>query len=163
MMAPYAPTATPLSDAALRQRLTDYAAGCSSEVRVDGIIPFANQYYARLVAADGSGIGEIVVDRFTGTVYPEPGPTMMWNGRYGVAGTTSSGTATYDEATAKQLATAFLTGYLPGASVIDGQAFPGYFTFSFGQDAPVGLLSVNASTGAVWVHSWQGAALQTAN
>ena len=37
------------------------------------------------------------------------------------------------------------------------QAFPGYFTLDTTRDGrTVGMLSVNASTGAVWYHGWHG-------
>jgi hypothetical protein len=159
MMAPYAPASAPLSDAVLRQRLTDYASSCSTKVQIEGVIPFANDYYARLVASDGTRIGEVIADRFTGVVYPEPGPAMMWNSRYGIGGTAATGSAKYDESAAKQVATTFLAGYFPGVSVLDGQAFPGYYTFTYGQGTPTGLLSVDAATGNVWVHVWEGQAL----
>jgi hypothetical protein len=162
MMAPYAASQKPLSDTELRQRLTDYAATCTADLRVEGIIPFANDYYARLVAADGTGVGEILADRFTGVVYPEPGPTMMWNGRYGYAGRTAANT-TGDEAAATNAADSFLSTYLPGATVLEGMGFPGYYTFTFGQGSAAGLMSVDVSTGAVWAHVWLGPILSAAS
>ncbi len=39
-----------------------------------------------------------------------------------------------------------------------GDAFPGYFTLeTLKDDTSVGMLSVNARTGAVWPHWWHGA------
>ena len=39
----------------------------------------------------------------------------------------------------------------------EAQTFPGYFTLDTTRDGKVvGMLSVNASTGAVWYHDWQG-------
>lgn len=57
---------------------------------------------------------------------------------------------------AKKLAEAFLKGFLPGARVIEEGAFPGYYTFDFGRKEVEGMLSVNAYTGEVWVHTWHG-------
>ena len=63
------------------------------------------------------------------------------------------------QAAAQALAEGFLAGYLPGASVLEGTAFPGYYTFDFGRGEVEGMLSVNAATGEVWVHTWHGPAL----
>jgi hypothetical protein len=110
---------------------------------------------------DGAGtrLGEVLVDRYSGAVVPEPGPNLLWNTRWGIAaGTTSA--MRYDEATAKELAARFLAGYLPAASVRASEAFPGYDTFAYGRGQMVeGLLSVNTMTGVVWVHAWLGPAL----
>ena len=39
----------------------------------------------------------------------------------------------------------------------DGRAFPGYFTLDTTRNGKTaGMLSVNASTGAVWYHGWHG-------
>ena len=41
------------------------------------------------------------------------------------------------------------------------EAFPGYFTFDVEADGkPVSMLSVNASTGPVWYHTWHGAFIE---
>ena len=63
-----------------------------------------------------------------------------------------------DEAAAKDRANAFLAGYMPGATVLGAQAFPGYYTFDYGSNgAPQGMLSVNATTGQIWPHTWHRA------
>jgi hypothetical protein len=42
----------------------------------------------------------------------------------------------------------------------DGRAFPGYYTLDTTRAGKTyGMLSVNASTGAVWYHGWHGAFL----
>ncbi len=38
----------------------------------------------------------------------------------------------------------------------EGQAFPGYYTFDFGRQKVEGMLSVNAYTGEIWVHTGHG-------
>jgi hypothetical protein len=45
----------------------------------------------------------------------------------------------------------------PSLSVPDADAFPGYYTMEIEQHGKiVGMLSVNASSGAVWSHWWHG-------
>ena len=62
----------------------------------------------------------------------------------------------YTLVSAQKLADTFVTGYLPGGKVLEGLAFPGYYTFDYGRKAIEGMLSVNAYTGEVWVHGWHG-------
>lgn len=58
---------------------------------------------------------------------------------------------------AKQIASQYLAQALPGTATDEGVAFYGYFTFDVERGGkPVGMLSVNASTGQVWYHNWHG-------
>jgi hypothetical protein len=131
---------------------------CGNGVKLDEVLAFASNYYGSLVDASGKGYLEVVVDRFTGAIYPEP-QSMMWNIGSGMH--VGQDTSRYDQAAAQWLATTFLAGYLPGAKVTDATAFPGYDTFDFGTDTAhvVGMLSINAATGQIWVHTWHGPAL----
>jgi hypothetical protein len=158
MMGTYGANDQPISAAQARQALDQYAASCGAGVKVDDVMAFASNYYGSLVDASGHGYLEVLVDRFTGAVYPEP-QSMMWNTTSGMH--TNQGNAKYDQNAARQLATTFLASYLPGVAVTDANSFPGYYTFDFGTDTahPVGMLSVNAATGEVWVHTWHGPAL----
>ena len=57
---------------------------------------------------------------------------MTWN-TYSGAGRTKAEGANYDLSGAKKLAENFLTGYLPGAQIIESNEMSGYYTFDFGQ------------------------------
>jgi len=62
---------------------------------------------------------------------------------------------------ARRAADQFLSGFLPGAAVGDGDAFYGYYHFDVMRGGrQVGMLSVNATTGQVWYHTWHGEFLQ---
>lgn len=98
--------------------------------------------------SSGQSIAEILVDRYSGATYPEPGPNMMWNTRFGV-GRTPTGDTGYDLAGAQKLAENFLTGYLPEAQIQESHAMPGYYTFDFGRNDTKGMLSVNAFSGHI--------------
>lgn len=122
----------------------------------------------------GRGAFELLVDRYTGAVYPEPGPNMMWNTEYGHMrgaygprammgpgwGTASSvATVTREEATS--IAQRWLDARMPGAKTEEVTAFPGYYTIDVARGGKVvGMLSVNASTGQVWYHTWHGTFVQ---
>jgi hypothetical protein len=90
MMGSFASTATPITEADAQQRLATFAAGCGQDVQVADVMAFGSNYYAQLVDGSGNGLLEVLVDRYTGAVYPEPGPNMMWNNRWGVDAGTSS-------------------------------------------------------------------------
>lgn len=47
----------------------------------------AGPYYAAIEERTGGrGAFELLVDRYTGAISPEPGPNMMWNLKYGMMG-----------------------------------------------------------------------------
>ena len=56
-----------------------------SNLTVDEIMIFDNHAYAQIVEKDsGIGVMEVLVDPTTQAVYPEMGPNMMWNLKYGM-------------------------------------------------------------------------------
>ncbi len=89
---------------------------------------------------------------------------MMGGYGYNGAGTTTSGSGTKPGATsvsiteAHTLAQRWLDANQPGVQVESGgDAFPGYYTLETLKDAKItGMISVNATTGAVWPHWWHG-------
>ena len=156
MMAVYSADAQPISDAEARTRAQAYAGQYGSGVTIGDFMKFSLNYYVELKDAAGSSIAEILVDRYTGSVSPEPGPNMMWNTRYGSSQGIAGGT-TYDADGAKTRAETFLASYLPGATIQEeAMTFPGYYTLDFGRGQTEGMLSVNAYTGDIWVHTWHG-------
>jgi hypothetical protein len=148
-----------LSDASAS--LGSFALTCGFGLTIGKVLAFDDSFYAVLLDASNDAVGEVLLDRYSGSVYPEPGPNMMWNANWG-AGGASATTPVYDLAAAQALATTFLASYLPGATVLDGRALPGYASFEVGTETPKAVLSVNFSTGEVWVHTWLGPALNAA-
>ena len=190
-------------------------------LRVDEVMQFQRNFYAKLVDSHGNGATEVLVDSSTGVVSIEYGPAMMWNTRYGMGrsagsmmgsygrgmmrgqgnggmvghrsgsststgghgpgmmrgqgngsgmmggsgaagatGSTSPAPATsVSLAEAHTLAQRWLDANEPGVTVeTGGDAFPGYYTLETLRDGRItGMMSVNASTGAVWPHWWHGA------
>lgn len=131
------------------------------------IMEFTNNFYV-VVAEKSTGVGafELIVER-NGVVHPEPGPNMMWNLKYGhMAGWGGGGmmgswgaptgqSLTRDQA--RQAAQGWLNQAFPGAKAEEGVPFYGHFTFDFERGGKVvGMLSVHASTGQVWYHTWHG-------
>ena len=125
------------------------------------VMRFSNGYYSELLTSDGTGATEVLIDPSTGAVSIEYGPAMMWNTRYGMHATTA--TATRVSATqATRDAQQWIDAQRPGLTTGAPEAFPGYYTLDTLRDGrTVGMLSVNAITGAVWYHTWHGTYLST--
>jgi hypothetical protein len=69
---------------AVEQSLQSYG---NPDLEVTEVMEFSNNYYAEVRESDtGIGALELLVDKRTGQVYPEPGPNMMWNTKYGMMG-----------------------------------------------------------------------------
>jgi hypothetical protein len=156
MMALYPPEARPIPQEIARARMEAYARRLYPGARLKDFMAFSQNYYAQVVDERGQGLWELIADRYTGVVSPEPGPNMMWNTRYGMMGFPGQAPVRYDLEAAKALAETFLKGYLPGAQVMEEEVFPGYYTFDFGRKTVEGMLSVNAYTGEIWIHTWHG-------
>jgi hypothetical protein len=196
-------------------------------LKVDEVLQFKDNFYAKLVDSGGNGATEVLVDPRTGAVSIEYGPAMMWNTKYGMgraavdmmgrygrsmmpgnggammgrytpgstanrtdttaspgygpgmmggsgsggmmggsgsasgsvgSGATSTAT-TVTMAHAHSLAQRWLDRNEPGVNVeTGGDTFPGYYTLETLRNGNItGMISVNATTGAVWPHWWHGA------
>jgi hypothetical protein len=140
-----------------------------NNLQVTEVMEFERNYYA-IVAEKDTGIGamELLLDKGSGVVGPEPGPNMMWNAKYspmgqnggmmGMMGGYASEEMTLGPQQAEQAAQRWLDANMPGTTAGDADAFYGYYTFHFLKNGQVvGMLSVQGSSGDVWYHSWHGA------
>ena len=137
-------------------------------LEVTEVMEFERNYYA-IVAEEDTGVGamELLVDKETGAVGPEPGPNMMWNAEYGMMGRGSgmmgmmggyaSGEMTLSAQEAEDVAQRWLDANLPGRTAGEADEFYGYYTLHFLNDGQIeGMLSVHGNSGDVWYHSWHG-------
>lgn len=130
------------------------------------VMEFAQNFYAEIEEKDtGIHATELLIDKYSGQVYPEYGPNMMWNAKYGVMsnmmGNSYGGRPTAEMPVtpeqAKELALKWAEINLPGVGVAEADTFYGYFTLHILKNGQVeGMLSVNGYTGAVWYHDWHG-------
>jgi hypothetical protein len=95
---------------------------------------------------------------------PMIGSSMMggsWNGWYASAGSKVTRTAEAVAGANRWLAEASAGERVAADAAGSAMAkFPGYYTFDTIVNGKThGMLSVNASTGAVWYHGWHGAFL----
>jgi hypothetical protein len=137
-----------------------YASATGAGLAVVEVMEFQNNFYAVLEeTSTGRGAIEVLIDPYTGSIGPEPGPNMMWNDKYGHMSFGAGGDNVLAMEEARAFAQQALETQLPGSPVHeDGTSFYGYYTFDFdGADGEIaGMLSVEASTGAVWLHTWHG-------
>lgn len=187
------PAGEPITIQEAAKAVADYVAAgnWSEELVVDEVMEFEYNFYA-IVKEKATGIGafELLVDKYTGYAYPEMGPNMMWNTKYGhmrgfggmmgggmmggrwgggnngwwgpnlQSAPTADMPITPEQATTK--ANEYLARYGAAQSVEEPVAFYGYYTLhTVGADGGVtGMLSVNGYTGAVWYHNWHGDFIQ---
>ncbi|MCJ7512303.1 MAG: hypothetical protein MUO23_04965, partial [Anaerolineales bacterium] len=138
----------------------DCAASAGADFAVAEVMEFENNFYALVEeCCTGRGALEILIDPTTGAIGPEPRPSMMWNDRYGRMSFGASGENRLSMDEARAFAQQALDAQLPGSKAHGyGAEFYGYYTFDF--DNPdgtiAGMLSVEGSTGAIWLHTWHG-------
>lgn len=142
--------------AAARARAQAFADRLASGLHAGEVMQFSNGYYSELMTADGQGATEVLIDQDTGAVSIEQGPALMWNTRYGMHPTDAT-PATISAAQAVKDAQAWLDAQHTGLTAGEVTAFPGYDTLHTLRDGRiVGMMSINASTGAAWYHTWHG-------
>lgn len=133
-------------------------------VKISEIMEFSNNFYIVTVEEDtGIGAMELLLDKKNGVIFPEYGPNMMWNQKYGMyfkfTGAKHKNNMAIDEEKAKELANSYLSK--TGSDEFAGHEvhkFYGYYTIDTESkdSATVGMLSVNGFTGKVWYHNWHG-------
>ncbi|WP_211341515.1 SHOCT domain-containing protein [Myceligenerans xiligouense] len=127
------------------------------DLRVAEVMQFDNGFYAELSTPGGDGATEVLIDADDGDVRIEYGPAMMWNTEYGVHTPEGTRPAEISPERAQSLADEWLAAHDGDVSAGHPEAFPGYYTLHTEEAGTVtGMLSVNASTGAVWYHAWHG-------
>jgi len=172
---------TPLTVDQATQATEKYLATLNlPDLKIAEVMIFDNNAYIRVIEkSTGIGAFELLVDPVTQVAYPEPGPNMMWNLKYGglnhqgmmgdrhgmMGNYTWSGIPVDISAdmpvTAKQAladAQKFLDTCQPGVkTVTEADPFYGYYTIDTLNDGKIiGMLSVNGYTGQVFIHTWHG-------
>ena len=150
----------------------------TADLELDEIMEFEYNYYV-FYSEESTGIGamEMLIDKTTGRIFPEYGPNMMWNLKYGHGGMMTgpggmmggfggmmgghypegySGDPIGAEE-AIEIAQKFIDTAYPGAEADDPHPFYGYYTLHTMMNGEIfGMLSVNAFTGQIWYHNWHG-------
>lgn len=135
-------------------------------LKVVEIMEFSQNYYI-VVKEEDTGIGamELLADKTTGAIYPEYGPNIMWNLKYGMSMmgnfqiTTAQASMSIDQNSAIEIANTYLKDSgLVEVSKNNAEKFYGYYTIDTldNNGKITGMLSVNGFTGQVWYHNWHG-------
>lgn len=155
----------------------------NSDLQVAEVMVFDNNAYVVVKeASTGTGAFELLVDPASQIAYPEHGPNMMWNLKYGglnhqnmMGGYGSMMQGWNNPATADvnaemnvtpeqaiQYAQNYLDTNISGAkAATDPVQFYGYYTLDFEKNGKVaGMLSVNGYSGQVFLHTWHGAFIE---
>jgi hypothetical protein len=161
------PDATPLTMEEAGEKVAQFlAAFGNDDLELAEIMEFTGNFYAE-VREKSTDVGafELLVDRYAGNVYPEPGPNMMWNLKYGHMGGygmmrwrgAADETMPVTPEQAVEQAQKYLDRFNIGLTAGEAESFYGYYTLHTLRDGQVtGMLSVNGYTGAVWYHHWHG-------
>ena len=138
------------------------------DLAIDEVMEFEQNFYI-IYYEKSTGIGafETLIDKSTGRIFPEYGPNMMWNTKYGHGGMMGGWSQLppednfVNEDDAIRFAQDFLDSVYPGTVAEDPHPFYGYYTLHVTKDGEIyGMLSVNSIDGAVWYHNWHGAYIQ---
>jgi len=142
-----------------------YLASMSNpDLAIAEIMEFEQNFYV-IYYEESTGIGafEMLIDKITGRIFPEYGPNMMWNSKYGHGGMMGSRNQPFSypmtirSENAKTTAQEFLDLYYPGTIAEDPHPFYGYYTLHVEKDGMIfGMLSVDGFDGEVWYHDWHG-------
>lgn len=170
----------PLSIDQAKLAVEGYLKGLNnSDLELKEIMIFDNNAYARITEkSTGIGAMELLVDPASLSVFPEYGPNMMWNLKYGHMGGVGgmmggrngmmenriinqdsvSATMTVTSEQAAKIAQQYLDQQFPGYQpATDPDPFYGYYTIDILKDGkPTGMLSVNGFSGQVFLHTWHG-------
>jgi len=157
----------------------------NSDLKITEVMIFNNNAYIVVKeTSTGNGAFELLVDPGSRVAFPEYGPNMMWNLKYGclnmnrmmggnnnmmggMMGNCDGNNATPPNVSAEmtvnteqaiQSAQKYLDANIPGATAAtDPTKFYGYYTLDFEKDGKVaGMLSVNGYSGQVFLHTWHG-------
>jgi hypothetical protein len=172
---------TPLTVDQAKQAAQKYIQSLNVQgLEIAEVMTFNNNAYVA-VRETGTGLGafELLVDPASQVAYPEYGPNMMWNLKYGgfnhgsmMGGWnnqyTSPATVSPDMPVTKEQAIKNAQAYLDqnqsGAIAADDpMQFYGYYTLDFSKDGKVvGMLSVNGYSGQIFLHTWHGTFIEEA-
>jgi len=139
----------------------------------------------------GLGAFELLVDPASQVAYPEYGPNMMWNLKYGglnhggmmggqgmMGGNGMMGGSNYQNQTPNDITTEMAitseqaiqyaqqyldSNYAGATAVTDPIQFYGYYTLDFEKDGKIiGMLSANSYSGQIFLHTWHGTFIEEA-
>ena len=135
-----------------------------SGLEIAEIMEFSKNFYIEVYEPDTDiGALELLVDKSSGAIFPEYGPNMMWNLKYGMHSQIPISQNDINMDISKDEAVELAERYLAKTSISElagdeVEKFYGYYTIhTLTEDGSIaGMLSVNGFSGDVWYHNWHG-------
>ncbi len=158
MMGYYSGVTAPLSHDEAEAIADEYLVSTSNpDLTINEFEEYSHNFYVSLMEkSTGRGAIEIIIDRYSDSLQPEP-PSMMWNGKYGMMGQSQTAEMVVTSEQALRTAQDFLDIVYPGAGADEIVSYYGYYTIMTTLEGKhYGMLSVNGYSGDVWYHTWHG-------
>lgn len=170
---------TPLTVDQAKAAAEKYLANLNNpDLKIAEVMVFDNNAYIVVKeVSTGKGAFELLADSTSQIAYPEHGPNMMWNLKYGNANhgqmmggngmmngwnnTTPANVSAEMTVTAEQAieyTQKYLDANIAGATAAtDPITFYGYYTLDYEVNGKVaGMLSLNGFSGQIFLHTWHG-------
>lgn len=110
------------------------------------------------------GAFELIIDKFNGRVYPETGPNLTWNGKYGFNGNYFGLQPAMPIKVGDALQTVgdFIKRTSPELKIEgDVSEYYGYYEFHITLEGKLAIeANVNGFTGEMWIENWHGSLLR---
>lgn len=144
----------------------------NSDLQLASVHQFTNGFEAEYTEK-GTGVHafEILIDPYSGAAYPEMGPNVMWNTKYGGMGGMRGGPSASEATTkmpvsaeaAKKNAQQWLDANLQGTTLgSEVDTAYGYYDMMVEKDGKhYSQIDVNGYSGQVWYEDWQGPVVQS--
>jgi len=135
-----------------------------SGLEIAEIMEFSKNFYIELYEIEtGIGAMELLVDKSSGAIFPEYGPNMMWNLKYGMHPQIPLSQNDINMDISEDEAFELAKRYLAKTNIneivgYEVEKFYGYYTIhTLTENEDIaGMLSVNGFNGEVWYHNWHG-------
>ena len=84
--APYTSNGAPLNITTAKTIAENYVASTNNpDLAVKEVEEYQANFYVQVTEkSTGNGAFELLINKYTGSIYPEMGPNMMWNTKYGM-------------------------------------------------------------------------------
>ncbi len=154
----YSEVTAPLSHDEAKAITDEYLASTNNlDLTIDEFEEYSHNFYVSLIEKNtGRGAIEIIIDRYSGSLQPEP-QSMMWNGKYGMMGQSQTTQMMVTSEQALKIAQDFLDVVYPGTGADEIVPYYGYYTIMTTLEGEhYGMLSINGYSGDVWYHTWHG-------
>lgn len=158
MMGYYSGIPTPISHSEAVRIAKDYLASLNNkDLAIDEFEEYSHNFYVSIVEkSTGRGAVEIIIDRYGGSLQPEP-QSMMWNSKYGMMGASQETQIKTTPEQALNIAQDFLDVVYPGTKAGEIKSYFGYYTIMTTLNGKhYGMLSVNGYSGEAWYHTLHG-------